>query len=197
MAKYWSFSFSISPSSEYSGLISFRIDWFGLLAVQGTLKSLLQHNSEASILGCSAFFMVQLTSIHDYWKNHTVDYMDLCWQSNVFPWCTPNICSVLESPQPLQLCSIPTPWTTGPAHSRGLIRVGRLCRIKENFPGGSVVKNLPANVKDTGDVSAVPGLGRSPGVGNGNPLQYSCRGNSMDRRVWGLQSMGPQRVGHD
>ena len=60
--KYWSFSFSISPSNEYSGLISFRIDWFDLLAVQGTLKSLLQHHSsKASILRCSTFFMVQLS----------------------------------------------------------------------------------------------------------------------------------------
>ena len=59
--EYWSFSFSISPSNEYSGLIFSRIDWFDLLAVQGTLKSLLQHHSsEASILQCSAFFMVQL-----------------------------------------------------------------------------------------------------------------------------------------
>ena len=58
--KYWSFSFSISPSNEYSGLISFRIDWFDFLAVQETLKSLLQHNSsKASILWCSAFFIVQ------------------------------------------------------------------------------------------------------------------------------------------
>ena len=63
--KYWHFSFSISPSSEYSGLISFRIDWFDLLAVQGTLKSLLQHHSsKASILQRSAFFMVQL--LHPY-----------------------------------------------------------------------------------------------------------------------------------
>ena len=63
--KYWSFSFSISLSNEYSGLISFKIDWFDLLAVQGTLKSLLQHhNSKASILRCSAFFMVQLS--HPY-----------------------------------------------------------------------------------------------------------------------------------
>ena len=60
--KYWSFRFSISPSSEYSGLISFRIDWFDLLAVQGALKGLLQHHSsEASTLHCSAFFMVQLS----------------------------------------------------------------------------------------------------------------------------------------
>ena len=69
-----SFSFSISPSSEHSGLISFRMDWLALLAVQGTLKSLLQHHSsKASVLWCSAFFMVQLTSIHDYWKNHSFD----------------------------------------------------------------------------------------------------------------------------
>ena len=60
--KYWSFSFSVSPSNEYSGFISLGIDWFDLLTVQGTLKSLLQHhNSDASILWCSAFFMVQLS----------------------------------------------------------------------------------------------------------------------------------------
>ena len=63
--EYWSFSFSISPSNEYSGLISFRIDWLDLLAVQGTLKSLLQHHrSKASILQCSAFFMVQLSHLY-------------------------------------------------------------------------------------------------------------------------------------
>ena len=63
--KYWSFSFSISPSNEYSGLISFRIDWLDLLAVRGTLKSLLQHHSsKASMLQCSAFFIVQLS--HPY-----------------------------------------------------------------------------------------------------------------------------------
>ena len=69
LPKYWSFSFSISPSNEYSGLISFRIDWLDLLAVQGTLKSLLQHHSsKASILYCPT-----LTFIHDYWKNHSFD----------------------------------------------------------------------------------------------------------------------------
>ena len=79
-SKYW--SFSVSPSHEYSGLIFFRIDWFDLLAVQGTLKSLLQHHrSEVSILQCSAFFLV--TSIRDYWKNRGFDYIDLCWQSDV------------------------------------------------------------------------------------------------------------------
>ena len=73
--KYWSFSFRISPSNEYSGLLSFRIDWLDLLAVQKTLKSLLQyHSSKASILRPSAFFIIQLShSIHDYWKNHSLD----------------------------------------------------------------------------------------------------------------------------
>ena len=63
-SKYWSFSFSISPSNEHSELISFRMDWLDLLAVQGTLKSLLQHNSKASILQCSAFCIVQYS--HPY-----------------------------------------------------------------------------------------------------------------------------------
>ena len=77
--EYWSFSFSISPSSEYSGLIFFRMDWFDL-AVQGTLKSLLPHHSgKASVLQCSVFFMGPThISIHDYWKKHSFDYMDLC-----------------------------------------------------------------------------------------------------------------------
>ena len=67
---YWSFSFSISPSNEYSGLISFRMEWLDLLAVQGTLKSLLQHHSsKATVL----WGLVQLTFIHDYWKNHGFD----------------------------------------------------------------------------------------------------------------------------
>ena len=73
---YWSFSFSISPSNEYLGLISFRMDWLDLLAVQGTLKSLLQHHSsKVSILWRSAFFTAQLSHpyVTDYWKNHSLD----------------------------------------------------------------------------------------------------------------------------
>ena len=78
--KYWSFSFSIIPSKEIPGLISFRMDWLDLLAVQGTLKSLLQyHSSKASILLHSP----TLSSIHDYWKNHSLDKTDLSRQSNV------------------------------------------------------------------------------------------------------------------
>ena len=73
--KYWSFSFSISPSNEHLGLISFRMDWLDLLAIQGTLKSLLQnHSSQASVLWRSAFlYSPTLASIHDYWKNHSFD----------------------------------------------------------------------------------------------------------------------------
>ena len=73
--KYWGFSFSIRPSNEYSGLISFRIVWLGLLAVQGTLKSLLQHHSFESINSSALSFLYGpiLISIHDHWKNHTFD----------------------------------------------------------------------------------------------------------------------------
>ena len=87
--KYQSFSFSISPSNEYSGLISFRTDWFDLLAFQGILKSLLQHHSSKTlILQLSAIFMIQL--LHPYVtcgktieKNYSCDYMELCCQSDV------------------------------------------------------------------------------------------------------------------
>ena len=76
--KYWSFNFSISPSNKYSGLISFMIDWFDLLAVQGTLKSLLQHHSsKAKSINSSALsflYSPTLIPIHDYWKNHSFDY---------------------------------------------------------------------------------------------------------------------------
>ena len=82
--KYWSFSLSISPSNEYSRLFSFTIDLFDFLPIQGTLKSLLQHHSsKASILRCSVLYSPTLTSIHAYWKNHSFDYTDLFWQSNI------------------------------------------------------------------------------------------------------------------
>ena len=104
---YWIFTFSISPSSEYSGLVSFRMNWLDLLAVQGTLKSLLQHqSSKASILQLSGF---------------------------------------------------------------------------SGFPGGSDGK---ASVYSVGDLGSIPGSGRFPGEGNGNPLQYSCLENPMDGVAW-------------
>ena len=81
--KYLNFSFSISPSIEFSGLILFRIDWF-LLAVQGTLKSLLQHHSsKAVVLWHSAFFMVQLSHLYMTTRKTIVLTIDFCWQSDV------------------------------------------------------------------------------------------------------------------
>ena len=80
--KYQSFSFS--RSNEYSGFISSRIDWFDLLAVQDTLKSLLQHHSSKGSINFSVLlYGPTLTFVHDYWKNHSFDYTDLCWQSDV------------------------------------------------------------------------------------------------------------------
>ena len=76
--KYWSFSFSISLSNEYSGFISFRIDWLISLLSKG-ISSLIQHHSSKA----SVFVHSAVTSIHDQWKNHSFDYTDLCWQSNV------------------------------------------------------------------------------------------------------------------
>ena len=78
--KYWSFSFSISPSNEYSRLISFRIDWLDLLAVQGTQESSATPQLKSiSSLVLSFLCSPTLTFIHDHWKNHIFDYMDLCW----------------------------------------------------------------------------------------------------------------------
>ena len=82
--KYWSFSFSISPSNEYLGLTAFRIDWFDILAVQGILKNLLQNQARKhSSLALNLLYGPTLMSIHVYWNNHSFDYADLCWQSNV------------------------------------------------------------------------------------------------------------------
>ena len=86
--KYWSFSSSISPSSEYSGLISLRIDWFDLLAVQGTQESSPAPQFESiNSLALTLLYDPTLTSIHDYWKNHSFDYMDLFQRSNVSASC--------------------------------------------------------------------------------------------------------------
>ena len=82
--KYWSFSFSNSPSNEYSGLISLKIDQFDLLAVQGTLRSLLQHQFEG--INSSVLHLLYgpvLTTVRDHWEDHSLDYTDLCWQSNI------------------------------------------------------------------------------------------------------------------
>ena len=82
--KYWSFSFSISPSNEHLGLISFRMDWLDLLTVQGTLKA--SPTPHFKIINSSVLSFLHsptLISIHNHWKNHSLDWIDLCWQSNV------------------------------------------------------------------------------------------------------------------
>ena len=81
--KYWSFSFSINPSNEYSGFISFRMDWLDLLAVQGTLKSPTPQFKSINSLALSLLYGPTLTSIHYYWKNNSFDYTDLYQQSDV------------------------------------------------------------------------------------------------------------------
>ena len=139
--KYWSFSFSICPSNEYSGLISFRIEWFDLLAVQGIPKSLLQHHSsKVLILWRLTFFVVQLS----------------------YPYMTTGKTIAL------------TRWTF----------VGKVMYLLFNMLsrfGDSDGKKSAYNV---GDPGSIPGLGRSPGEGNSNPLQYSCLENPMDRETW-------------
>ena len=81
--KYWTFIFSISPSNNYSGLISFRIDWFDLLAAQGILnRPPAPHFKSINSLALSLLYGPTLTSIPDHWKNHNFDYMDFCWQND-------------------------------------------------------------------------------------------------------------------
>ena len=136
--------FSISPSNEYSGLISFRIDWFDLLVVQGTLKSLLQHcNLKATVLHLSAFFMVQLSH------------------------------SLLTSGKTITF-------------SRQTF-VSKVGWQGWGFPGGSGSKKSACNV---GDPGSIPGLGRYPGEGHGNPLQYSHLESPTDRGAWGATVRG-------
>ena len=125
---------NIGVSASTSELPMNIQDWLDLPAVQGTLKSLLQHHrSKASILRHSGFFIVQLS----------------------YPYMTTGKTTALT---------------------------GRIHIYMWDFPGGSVVKNLPANAGNTG---TIPGFGRSPGGGNGNPLQYSWLENLMDRGAWG------------
>ena len=144
--EYRSFSFSISPSNEYSELISFTIDWLDLLAVQGTLKSLLQHHSSnASILRYSAFFMVQLSHLH-MTSGKTIGLTRWIFVSKIMS-----------------------------------LLFNMLSRLVMGFPGDSEVKSSASNA---GDPASILGSRRSPGEGNGNPLQYSCLENPMDGGAW-------------
>ena len=106
---YWSSSFNISAFNEYSGLISFRNNWLDLLAVYGTLKSFLQHHSSKASSALWFLYSPTLTSTHDYWKNHTFDQADFCWQRYI---CFIYICLQKLTPgKNLKIC---------PFHYRGL-----------------------------------------------------------------------------
>ena len=165
--KYWSFSFSICPPSEYSGLIYFRIDWFDLLAVQGTLKSLLQHHSsKASILQHSAFFMVQL------WKNRSLTkwtfvrkVMSLLCNTLSrfvgFPGVSVDKESACNAGDPCSISGSGRSPGEGISHPLWWSRVSQVAQI---------VKNLPA-MQDTWVRSL--GLEDPLEGGHGNPLQYS------------------------
>ena len=125
--KYWSFSFSISPSNEYSGLISFTMDWLDLLTVQGTLKSLLQnHSSKASILQCSAFFIVQLSHLY-MTTGKTIVLTRWTFVGKVMPLLF-NMLSRLEKAMAAHSSTLAWKilWTEGPGRlqSMGLRRVG-------------------------------------------------------------------------
>ena len=142
--KFWSFSFSINPSNKYSGLISFRIDWFDLLAVQGTLKSLLQHHSsKASILQCSAFFMVQLshpsmttgrTIALTVFTNFVGKVMSLLFNTlsrfviAFFPRSKRLLISWLQSPSAIWSPTHQQDWI------KDLLNLALLIRTRPNFP---------------------------------------------------------------
>ena len=154
--KYWSFSFNIRPSNEHLELISFRMDWLDLVAVQGTLKSLLQHHSsKASILWRLAFFTVQLS--HPYMTTgKTTALTRWTFAGKVMSLLLKMLSRLVITFLPM--CK----------HGRQMLY--HLRRKASNY-----------NEEDSG---SIPGSQRSPGEGNGNPLQYSCLGNPMDGGTW-------------
>ena len=155
--KYWSFSLNFSPSNEHSGLISFKMDWLELLAVQGTLKSLLQQTPQFKSINYSVFSLLYnptLTSIHEYWKTIAL----IIWTF------IGKVMSLL--------------FNTLSRFVKAILL--RSKHSAKGFPGGSDSKESACN---TGDLGSIAGSERSPGEGNGYPLQYSWLENSMDRRT--------------
>ena len=145
-SKYWSFSFNISPSSEHSGFISFRINWFDLL----------------QSIGLSRIF-----SSITVWKHQFLGAQPSLWtNSHIHTW-------LLEKPSQSLFGSLLVKW-----HLCFLIHC---LGFSPGFPGGSDGKASACNV---GDQGSIPGSGRSPGEGNGNPLQHSCLENPMDGGAW-------------
>ena len=176
--KYWSFRFNISPSNEYSGLISFRIDWFDLLAVQGTLKSLLQHHSsKASILLHSAFLIVQLS--HPYMTTgKTIALTRRTFVDKVMSLLF-NMLSRLVMEKAMAPHSSTfawkIPWMEEPSRLQSM---------------GSLESDTTERLHFHFSLSCI-------GEGNGNPLQCSCLENPRDGKPGGLLSMGSHRVRYD
>ena len=188
--KYWSFSLSISPSNKHPGLVSFRMDWLDLLAVQGTLKSLLQHHtSKALILRSSAFFTVQLS--HPCMT--TVKTIALTRQTLVgkvmfmlFNMLSRLVITFLPRSKHLLISWLQSPSVVileSPKIKSATVSIvsSSICHEMLGFPGGSNGKASACNAKD---LDSIPRLGRSPGEGNGNPLQYFCLENSKDGGAW-------------
>ena len=181
--KYWSFSFSISPSNEYSGLISFRMDWLDLLAVQGTLKSLFQHHSsKASILRHSAFFIVQLS--HPYMTpGKPIALTRWIFVGKVMPLLFNMLSRLVIAFLPRNKCLLIS-WLQSPHFLLPfIISIFYIHVLLTSFSltGGSVVKNPPAHAEDMG---TIPGSGGSLKVGNGKLFLYSCLEISIERGAW-------------
>ena len=154
--KYWSFSFSISPSNEYTGLISFRIDWFDLLAVQGTLESLLQHHSsKASILWCSAFFMVQLS--HPYMTTEkTIAFTRWTFVGKVMSLLF-NIQWLFIAESVYRTAGVPFQWYSSMSRKEGK---SGLCSHSNMHLGTSlVVQWVRFHAPNAGGLSSIPGQG--------------------------------------
>ena len=187
--KYWRFSFSISPSNEYSWLISFWIDWFDLLAVQGTLKSLLQnHSLKASVLPCSAFFMVQLSpSYMTTGKNHSFEAMDLCQLAYheaipCWPSCVHSL--IWECPSPS--CPFGHNDQLDPTGLRSLHSLGAGCTAW-NLVGADV---SPSSLTETSGLSFITSS-REPcvfrvGSCPRKKKKISCRGKRSSRFKWNV-----------
>ena len=166
--KYWSFSFSIKPSSEYSGLISFRMDWLDLLAVQETLKSLQHHSSRADKKA------IKRRRTRNPKAQQSGAFGPICLDAQ---YIQPKRSQFRFSKAKKCQCSGNVPYKT--IHFLIIFHSQSM-----HFPGGSMVKNPSANAADIRDVGSIPGSRRSPRGGHGNPLQYSCLGNPMDRGAW-------------
>ena len=188
---YWSFSFNISPSNEYSRLISFRMDWLDLLAVQGTLRSLLQHHSSKAVLRLFSQLFIMLLV---YLLLLTCVLMKTSLSVH---WLTKEFVFITNSEYNIKDFHIATMYyvdyfTVIMLYKQELDRLKRLYKLLgtcifffvfTTFPCGSACKESPCNV---GDLGSIPGLGISPGEGKGYPRQYCGLENSMDCIVHGV-----------